>query len=396
MDRRNPAPRVGFLFLGHIHQIVHTAPIAFELARTERAEVWLFPSSREGADLLRRLGSRYPGSRARIEILEPALRHRGLTTLKGRPYPRWKFVMRRHERRLLGFDVLVSPDFYSMHLIRRRCGNRPLFIWAFHGAGDRKYEHDERLLNYDQVLLPGEKVARRLEAQGILPRVPSSIIGYPKFDVLGKEKTSGTRIFENPRPTVLYTPHFVEDLSSWYDWGLDILEMFHRSDRYNLIFAPHIMLFAKRDPRRSIPGKYFEAPHIHIDTGSLASVDMTYTNMADVYLGDVSSQVYEFAVRPRPCIFLDPHGIDWRDDPSFRFWNLGPVITSLRDLERAFEAPPMLDDATRAVQRELLAETFDLDPFKNSGARGAEAILECLERSGASSGQAGISANWSS
>ncbi|MGH7563280.1 MAG: hypothetical protein ACREK5_02525 [Gemmatimonadota bacterium] len=380
MSRSNDVPRVAFLFLGHIHQVFHTAPIAFELGCLEKTELSLFAGSRAGLELLKRLERHYPGSDARIEILEPAIWHRALATLKHRPYPRWKFVMRRHERRLLGYDVIVSPDFYSFQLIRRRSGERPLFVSVFHGAGDRGYELDERLLFYDKVLLPGKKVARRLEDIGILPRVSSSIIGYPKFDVLSNDRSPRTRIFEIDRPTVLYTPHFVDGLSSWHDWGLDILEMFHRSDRYNLIFAPHIMLFAKKDPRQLIPDRYFEASHIHIDTGSLASVDMTYTNMADVYLGDVSSQVYEFVIRPRPCIFLDPHGTDWRDDPSFRFWNMGPVVTSLRDLAGVFATPPALDDATRAIQQDLVAETFDLDPAKSSGVRGAEVILELLER----------------
>lgn len=395
MDSR-ARPRVGFLYLGHIHQVFHTASIAFELAATGRAEVRLFPSTREGADLLGRLGERYPGNGARIEILEPALGQRGLVRLKGRPYPRWKSVLRRHERRLLGFDALVSPDFYSIHLILRRRGPRPLFVRVFHGAGDRDYGPDERLLLYDQVLLPGRKLARRLEEQRILPRVAASVIGYPKFDVVSTERKPAGGLFGSPRPIVLYTPHFVEPHSSWHRWGLDVLEMFRARDRYNLIFAPHIMLFAKRNPRRSIPAKIFDTPNVHVDTGSLASVDMTYTGMADVYLGDVSSQVYEFVIHPRPCLFLDPNGVDWRGDPSYRFWSLGRVLTGLDELERALEEPPVLDEATRAVQRELAAETFDVDPRRSAGARGAEALLELLERPAAAGGQAGISANWSS
>ncbi|MGH7550883.1 MAG: hypothetical protein ACREK3_09070 [Gemmatimonadota bacterium] len=380
MNRSDSVPRVAFLFLGHIHHVFHTAPIAYELACMGKVEVRLLTSSREGLELLKRVERHYPGNDARIEILEPSLEHRVLRRVKGRPYPRAKFVMRRHEQQLLDYDVLVSPDFYSIQLIQRRRGERPLFVLVFHGAGDREYGPDERLLLYDLVLLPGEKFARRLEALGILPRVSSSIIGYPKFDIFGDHLSVDAQLFETPRPTVLYTPHFVKELSSWHDWGFDILEMFHQSDRYNLILAPHIMLFAKKDPRRLIPSRYFEAPHLHIDTGSLASVDMTYTKLADVYLGDVSSQVYEFVVRPRPCVFLDPHGIDWRGNPSFRFWNLGPVITHLHDLERVFDTPPTLDDATRTVQHELIAETFDLDPAKSSGARAAEAILELLKQ----------------
>ena len=40
---------------------------------------------------------------------------------------------------------------------------------------------------------------------------------------------------------------------------------------------------------------------------------MAYTQRADIYLGDVSSQVYEFLLNPRPCVFLNPRRFDWRE-----------------------------------------------------------------------------------
>ena len=53
---------------------------------------------------------------------------------------------------------------------------------------------------------------------------------------------------------------------------------------------------------------------------------MTYTTLADVYLGDVSSQVYEFLRTPRPCVFLDAHGVDWAGDENYAHWRFGPVV----------------------------------------------------------------------
>ena len=40
---------------------------------------------------------------------------------------------------------------------------------------------------------------------------------------------------------------------------------------------------------------------------------MTYTKQADIYLGDVSSQVYEFMLKPRPCIFFNPENINYKN-----------------------------------------------------------------------------------
>lgn len=73
-----------------------------------------------------------------------------------------------------------------------------------------------------------------------------------------------------------------------------MLEAFRNQDRYNLIFAPHVMLFERKwvvtlDPpslaRVMPPGAGMASdPRIHIDTGSAASSDMSYTNRADIYL----------------------------------------------------------------------------------------------------------------
>jgi hypothetical protein len=54
---------------------------------------------------------------------------------------------------------------------------------------------------------------------------------------------------------------------------------------------------------------------------------MTYTLAADVYIGDVSSQVYEYLQVPKPCVFLNVGTFGWEEDPSFAFWHLGQVIS---------------------------------------------------------------------
>ena len=54
--------------------------------------------------------------------------------------------------------------------------------------------------------------------------------------------------------------------------------------------------------------------------GSVRSIDMTYTDQASVYIGDVSSQVYEFLRRPRPCIFLNFDRTAWQGDENFAHW----------------------------------------------------------------------------
>jgi hypothetical protein len=55
---------------------------------------------------------------------------------------------------------------------------------------------------------------------------------------------------------------------------------------------------------------------------------MRYTLGADIYCGDVSSQVYEFLVEPKPCVFLNAHGADWHNDPNYPMWRLGEVAST--------------------------------------------------------------------
>src|SRR3546814_11985302 len=73
---------------------------------------------------------------------------------------------------------------------------------------------------------------------------------------------------------------------------------------------------------------------VMIDLASDRLFDMSYTSGADIYLGDVSSQVYGFLATPRPCLFLDTHGVDWEGDPDYLFWMPGDVASDRSEERR--------------------------------------------------------------
>ena len=101
---------------------------------------------------------------------------------------------------------------------------------------------------------------------------------------------------------------------------------------------------------------------------------MDYTDLADIYLGDVSSQVYEFLVRPRPCVFVDAHGFDWLRDPNFAHWAAGPVVHDMDELGRSILAAAADHELVyRRDQETLFQHTFDLDAIPSSAraARGS-------------------------
>ena len=106
---------------------------------------------------------------------------------------------------------------------------------------------------------------------------------------------------------------------------------------------------------------------------------MTYTLAADIYLGDVSSQVYEFLIAPRPCIFLDAQNRHWEHDPDFAFWKFGPVVRNITELDSALHTAQLEHAALRPVQDAAFKRTFDLQAV-SSATRAAAAIASFLGR----------------
>ncbi len=136
-------------------------------------------------------------------------------------------------------------------------------------------------------------------------------------------------------------------------------------------------------PRRTpaIPDAARCAPNILVDPGSLASIDMTYTRAADIYLGDVSSLVYEFLVEPRPCLFFNRSKANWRDNENFVFWSTGDVLESPAELPAALARAQSDPMRYRAEQEHAFSDAFDLTDTPSS-VRAAEAITGFLAKKG--------------
>jgi len=382
--------KIGFLFNhDHLHQIAHSAPIAFELGRASTGQpVVLLASDQRQFDYLQRLASAYPGTRVEYRLLglDDGLRGVGRHLDRLLPFTRL-MTLWRHRGAFRDMDVLVVPEKTSL-ILRSRFGLKHLkFVHTRHGAGDREVGFDRASGQFDLVLMSGPKIRDRLRAAGLLREDGYAITGYAKFDL--HAQGARPKLFDNEQPTVLYNPHCSPNLSSWYSEGFKVLEAFRKSTRYNLIFAPHVMLFKKQfqvslphwriDRPGGIPQIYRDCPHIHIDLGSERSVDMSYTRAADLYLGDASSQVYEFLHEPRPCLFLDTHNSAWQQDPNYRHWTAGPVVNSAESIVDAVDSAFADHGNYLGTQRELFRYSFDLGD-RPSAQRGKDAILAFVER----------------
>lgn len=386
--RRQKMMKVGFLFNhDQVHQVAHSLPIALALAQAEPAAeiVVATTNPRLSAEVVR-LGQGLIGSRIRLVEL-------GLTRTASR-LARRAFEGLAPAAKLLVYgdnldffralDVLVVAEKTSL-ILKTRHGLKSLrIVHTRHGAGDRAIGFDKASAGFDHVLVSGPKIRDRLVQEAGVDPAAISIVGYPKFDLAPGGPVHP--LIDDGRPVVLYNPHPSPHLSSWFSMGRRVLDWFVEHDDHHLIFAPHVMLFERRfvlsidklrlDRPGRIEERYLRAPNIHIDLGSRASTNMAYTHRADIYLGDVSSQVYEFLLRPRPCIFLNPGRQAWDGDASFAHWGAGPVIERIDQLGEALQSARR-DHAElyRPIQQRLFERSFDLTD-EPSSVRAARALAE--------------------
>lgn len=364
-------PSVCFLYIAQAHQTLHSLSVAVELARSRPdLKVDVAATSQDvlayAREAVERLGPAPLGWR----LLGPSWL-RTLRVADGAP-PKVPMLL-ANLTVLRGYDVVVAPE--RTTTILRSFAPALKLVYTQHGAGDRAGPFEPRLRKFDLIFAAGAKQRDRILAEGLATPERCAVVGYPKFDIVTALKPDLPQLFAERRPTVLYNPHFSADLGSWRRWGRQVLEIFANQRRYNLIFAPHLRLFGSAQPDQIAElAPFLGHPDIHIDLGATsAAIDMTYTRLADLYLGDVSSQVYEFLATPRPCLFLNAHGVAWEADQSYGHWRFGPVLDDPASLLSALDAAQDSHARYATLQVEGFRYTFDL-VGESSSSRAAQAI----------------------
>ena len=361
----------------HKHQMVHVVPVAMALAKHSEVQVCFLTKNREEESFLERMAGYFGSPGLCFHRLQIPAWLRSLQGLLGLGVPPKLFLLVRNLALYRGYDAVVVPDRTTAFLKRIGLG-RTRLVWIPHGAGDRSVILDPRLKYFDLTVLPGEKYSERLMEAGVVRREQQVVSGYPKFDLVKSLQNPIPDLFCNTRPTVLYTPHWDQRLSSWKLWGRRVLDYFAASSSYNLILAPHVRLYADGGISYQELAPYMELDNIHIDLDSERCVDMSYTAAADIYLGDVSSQVCEFVTRPRPAVFLNAHNIRWAEDMSYNFWHLGEVVEDPEMLEHALSQARAYQESVYAPrQRRYLEQTFFYPP-EGPANRAAAAVQELL------------------
>lgn len=367
---------VAFLFLGETLLIPHLFPVMEALVAAEpalRVDAWVATSMHEA--LIRNwLGE---GTRVRIRRA-PGYRDLGAWEAgRNPPLPAKLPLLARLAPRLLTTRVVVSAEQTSLW-IPALLPTRARFVNILHGAGSMMNRDDRRRKAAALTIVAAERERQALAAHGVDP-AGIAVTGYIKAGF--RQRTHASLAFAHDRPTILYAPHWQRHRSSWWDWGEAAIGAILASGRYNLIFAPHQRLVEKAPDVRAFAATLAGRGDVHVDLDSFAMVDGSYTAAADLYLGDTSSQVIEFLMRPRPCVFLNPAAVAWVDDPAYAQWACGPVVDRLDDLLPTLAAAPARHGDYTAVQTRFATESLG-DASGDAPARAAAAIRAFLAEIG--------------
>ncbi len=284
----------------------------------------------------------------------------------------------KYRKYLCGFDAIVCSLYNDAELKKRlEAQYRPKLIFAGHGVANRSYSYNDAITAFDLILLAGnrEKIERTQRRQ--LTPQNHLLTGYIKHELCETLDSEGP--FPDAELVVLYNPHWLKEYSSFYQYGFDILDFFANQDRYKLIFAPHQLLTVRNKGILRRLRQYTSAESIYIDLDSPKLSDMTYTKVADLYLGDISSQALEFMLqRPRPCVFFKPTSNNAPKDEEFHTWEGGEVLDHLGNVEQVImEAIHNFKTTYHSKQVALVKDLFHVES-RSSSRVAAEGILNYL------------------
>jgi hypothetical protein len=299
----------------------------------------------------------------------------GYSNGRNPPLPAKLPMLARLLPRIAATPVVVSAEQTSLWL-PALLPLRARFVNLLHGAGSMMNRDDRRRKSAWRTLVAAERERGALADHGVDP-ASIAVIGYCKAGF--RHRTETRPRFAEDRPVLLYAPHWQRHRSSWWRWGERAIDAIIASGRYNLIFAPHQRLIERVPELEAIRSRLAGRPDVHCDLDSFAMVDGSYTAAADIYLGDTSSQVLEFLMRPRPCVFLDAQGVDWAGDPSYDMWRGGEVVTAIDALLPALARAPEEHGGYLTAQRAFAAESLG-DTSGAAPTRAAREILSALDR----------------
>lgn len=361
--------------IGGLHQFLHFLPVAFELEQSGQCKVRIFAPTDSDATSIAALADRLGMTLPEIAIMDLPPMLESILPPAAHKFARLLLAANR----IRDCDAVLCAERTSTILKRLPGGRCPPLFHIPHGAGDRAVGFENRFRHFDKVFVAGAKDRERLIAEGCCTAETCVVGGPVKLAATMRAGVKRQPLFPDDRPVILYNPHFHRRMGSGFIMAQRLAHAVCASDRYNLVIAPHIRMARHWDDARRAQWQALAvAGRVLVDLGSERSVDMTYTMGADLYVGDVSSQIYEYLARPRPCLFFNGHDAAWRDNPDYAMWSFGPVVEPDDDLDaaicHAFDSWPDY----RAVQEECTRAAFDGIVRNDAGGTGFAGADPCV------------------
>ena len=369
--------RVAVVYIAEAYQCYHGAAAALRLADVNGVEVTSFYFDPDTPRHVDRIHHAFGAPPMEMRPLNRSALTRLLQNM--RVLGSFKHLTLRDNRPLLDqFDAIFCVE-NTLAMARDEGIQKPKLIYTPHGFGDRAFAFVGRIAKFDFVLLAGRKSEKRMLEMKLIRNGDYALTGSIKLETARKLALPKPDAFAKHRPVVLYNPHFEANLNSWGRFLEPMLKGFDLQERFNLIVAPHVKMFRRssRRTRRKLEAR--STGSILIDTGSDRSLDSSHLSAASIYVGDVSSQVYEFLADPRPCVFLNAQGIDWRGDPNYAHWHLGNVVDDPEELMPTISAAHERHPIYREAQDKFAEATLG-ERGGSASERAADAIFAFLRR----------------
>jgi len=383
--------KVGFVLVGGIHQFLHGLPVAAALSRRQGVIVEVFTPSRSDASAARDMLEALNAGPVTITVLTlPTIVDRALRFL-GACGPLKLVRLTWWSGRMRQFNCIVALERTSTWLTRLP-GRCPPMVHIPHGVGGPRRASgqgvDRRFSLFDLALVAGPADVRCTVELGLMPPERVLAIGQVKLAGLNRlQRLARRKLFANERPTILYNPHFHPRRGSWAGFGEELIRTVKEDGRFNLIVAPHVRLFAAKAPAERQALEALSDPDwLIVDLGSERCMNMTYTLGADIYLGDFSSQLFEWLIFPRPCVFIDQVADAGAGDTKLpAMWSLGETVTTPNEVLGALRRATADHGLYKAMQRETMMDAVG-DFRSPADENAADSILQFLDARSVRSG----------
>lgn len=335
-------PCICFYYDQSIHQIFHSIYVAIELSNIQKEyPVVIYSTSREASQIIEEELSLIPNNVRFVKIRYPGYNKIDFKIS-------WAVFWCR-----LGMykpKAVVVTDYFDN--VFRQLLVKTFWVYIPHGLVSGEFASDPHIRNYDFVILPGKRDLEELERR--IGRLENSMaIGYSKLDYFKYHQVEPRKLFNDSKPVILYNPHFKEQLSSFFNKGLDLLESLSRTGKYNVIFMPH------PDLARKHPDLMKKARQIQgVEVICRPKINLDYMMISDIYIADVTSSVFEWLYFNKPVLFFNTKRIKWQNNRYYLTWVLGSVVE---------DTPVMLEAVSHALghpeefqerRKELFNKTF--------------------------------------